>query len=270
MSETNWKHWLLQHERAVASLEKNTVGVVARLHRIPREEIEAFCQAHELDPANLTAAQITAVKVKLGILTTSTAPAQPPRPDAVVTPPAASAPRPPAPAAAPAPKAVAPITNGHFWERYPRGPQSGKLEKYRVDLENLAEGTWGDDPITGDLATFVQRWFGTRNPAPAQVRAFLKRFADAGDSTVRVKSIAPRAAKVAPAPKPAAVKPKAARSLRASISSGDFSEAEKHLQRVIDLAREEIERQQSIINAAEELRQSYRSLVAMVGERKTA
>lgn len=41
MSAVNWKHWLLQHERAARSLEKNSLRIAARLNRLPAVRLVA-------------------------------------------------------------------------------------------------------------------------------------------------------------------------------------------------------------------------------------
>jgi hypothetical protein len=200
MSITNHKLWLLQNEKAIQCIVKHperTLHSVAHLYAVDFDELSEFMEKFCPDGVQLTEAGLHGIKIELGIISSSGR--QPARPATEERPPLhvvtetgiGSAPKP--------------------WLAVGRRPKAFAVERYREQLQDLAEGGERIDNA-GPWMAFLRKWFGSSNPPAAQVKLFLAWFdegADDGADVVKVPKArkakaakAPRVAKPAKAEKP--------------------------------------------------------------------
>lgn len=171
----------LRIERALRAMEAKAeaahpLNYFATIYRsvVSKEELQAWCDEFNSGSARLPKGKVDAVKRELGIISDGKASAASSSPQA-----SAPAVTRPAPAQASTSKPSAPVAASSVddgaapWEGRPRGPRAALLAAFRVDLENLAEGTWGEDTIRGKLRSFCAQWMGSVRPAPGKVQRFL-------------------------------------------------------------------------------------------------
>lgn len=175
MSDINWKQWLLRNERAVMAMTRgrSSLTAIANIYRVPAGEMLAF--ADEFNDGNdaLEPAKLHAIRVKLGILSTTPAPKDGAS-QQVAAPAVTRAVAAQTPAVSQLPPASVAKGVTKPWLRHgpTSGPRPSAFAKYRPLLEALAQGKvkGGHNNTT---RVFLNYWFRTQNPSPDLVREFL-------------------------------------------------------------------------------------------------
>ncbi|HLP26222.1 MAG TPA: hypothetical protein VK477_11120 [Acidobacteriota bacterium] len=200
MSTLDPKELTLRVERALLAMEKRfgdglPLRRFATIYDVPEADLASWLAAFNGGSNNLKPGTLAKVKRKLGIVSEAPSASR----ESAAAPEVTQSPAQPSTSGqstAGAVRKVAEDDGASPWEKYPRGPRAATLAAFRVDLDNLAEGTWGKDAIEGKLRSFCSLWLGSVRPAPGKVKRFLAWVATRGAAaTITASSVRPPAEK---------------------------------------------------------------------------
>jgi NTP pyrophosphatase (non-canonical NTP hydrolase) len=189
MSETNWKHWLLRHERALQALAGNpdrSLRSIEKIYDVKEGEMQAFLDAHNAGSPRFETATIHAWKVRLGILSESGATPSP-RPTVENPPPVRFARRKEAAADERPPQrhvsetgiaAQRPAWEGRKWRRDGFKRWRRALSKLQQDPTRALKEVAGDKRAGQLLSQFLRNWFGA-TPRTSELYAAFIAYGDA-------------------------------------------------------------------------------------------